>query len=130
GTNESIEKPGGTVSTTWVVVTPSFSVGTARLYSCSCFDNDTSGLIRACAHAFVAANSAPAANAPTSRVFLPLTSPPCRRCLTGGRARQRGYARRSGGPRLASRSASTFVRAAREKATGKRNELGSSRACG
>ena len=33
GTNESIENPLGRVSTTFVVVAPSFSVGTARLYS-------------------------------------------------------------------------------------------------
>ena len=35
GTNESIPNPDGTVSTILVVVRFSFSVGTARLYSCS-----------------------------------------------------------------------------------------------
>ncbi len=34
-----------------VVVAPSFSVGTARLYSCSSLARETAGLMRACAEA-------------------------------------------------------------------------------
>src|SRR5204863_661927 len=51
GTNESIPKPCGTVSTIFVVVRLLFSVGTARLYNCSAFDSETAGLTRACADA-------------------------------------------------------------------------------
>src|SRR5207253_7473369 len=47
GTNESIEKPLGGVSSTIVVVALSFSVGTARLNSCRFFANATDGLIAA-----------------------------------------------------------------------------------
>ena len=41
GTNESIEKPFGTVKTIFVVVAGgAFSVGIARLYNCSVFASD------------------------------------------------------------------------------------------
>src|SRR5258708_4800613 len=60
GTNESIPNPAGTVSTIFEVVGPAFSVGTARLYSCSSLDRDTAGLIRACADAAAGAVSAAA----------------------------------------------------------------------
>jgi hypothetical protein len=48
GTNESIPNPDGTVNTTFVVLAPLFSVGTARLYSWSFPAAETAGLIRAC----------------------------------------------------------------------------------
>ena len=44
GTNESMPKPFGTVSTIFVVLRFSFSVGTARLYSCNSFASETGGL--------------------------------------------------------------------------------------
>ena len=58
GTNESMPNPVGTVNTTFEVVTPLFSVGTARLYSCNCFESETAGLTRACADAVDAPTSA------------------------------------------------------------------------
>ena len=51
GTNESMPKPLGGVSSTFVVVRPSFSVGTASVNSCAVFDFVTGGLISACARA-------------------------------------------------------------------------------
>ncbi len=51
GTNESIPNPSGTVITILLVVRLLFSVGTARLYSCSFPATDTGGLTRACADA-------------------------------------------------------------------------------
>src|SRR5207248_11526680 len=51
GANESIEKPLGTVITTFVVNALSFSVGTARLYSWSRPLSETDGLSSACAEA-------------------------------------------------------------------------------
>jgi hypothetical protein len=48
-----------------VVLAPLFSVGTVRLYSWSCPDNDTAGLTRACAEADAAAISEPTATIDT-----------------------------------------------------------------
>ena len=51
GAKESMPKPPGGVSSTFVVVRPSFSVGTASVKSCRVFDLVTGGVISACAHA-------------------------------------------------------------------------------
>ena len=51
GTKESIAKPGGSVSSIFVVVASSFSVGTASVKTCPCLRLDTGGLTRACAEA-------------------------------------------------------------------------------
>src|SRR5947199_976990 len=51
-------KPLGGVSSIFVVVRLSFSVGTASVNSCSAFDFVTGGLISACAHALGTAASA------------------------------------------------------------------------
>ncbi len=67
GTNESIENPLGSVSSTWVVVAPDFSVGTARLKSWSLPLSDTAGLISAWAQAAAGASSSTAATAAVSR---------------------------------------------------------------
>ena len=66
GTNESIANPSGTVSTTFVVVTPSFSVGTASVNSCPDFERATGGLTRACAAADAATTSAAVVTAPSA----------------------------------------------------------------
>src|SRR5581483_5112420 len=63
GTKESIEKLFGNVRTTFVVYAFAFSVGTARLYSCSTFASETAGFMRACADAPSAATSAETAAA-------------------------------------------------------------------
>src|SRR5205085_5438644 len=60
GTNESIAKPDGTVSSTDVVVAFSFSVGTSRPNSWRCFESTTAGLISACAQAALVKTSAAA----------------------------------------------------------------------
>ena len=51
GSNESIAKPAGTVSSIVVVVAPSFSVGTESVNCCSTFAFATGGLTIACADA-------------------------------------------------------------------------------
>ena len=76
GTNESIEKPSGTVSTTFVVFAFSFSVGTASVKSCPLFASATGGLRWACANAEPAAAAASAAAAVTARGKRSLTSAP------------------------------------------------------
>src|SRR5258708_38055485 len=73
GTNESIPKPLGGVSSISVVFRPAFSVGTARVKSCSVFDFVTGGLISACAQALEAvARPAQTARQPTSARAQPL----------------------------------------------------------
>src|SRR5918912_27090 len=64
GTNESIPKPPGGVNSIFVVVASSFSVGTASVNSCSCFDSATAGLTSACADADATTTSAAATAAP------------------------------------------------------------------
>src|SRR5205085_11990605 len=54
GLKESIPKPLGGVNSIFVVVAPSFSVGTASVKSCRVFDLVTGGLISACAQALEA----------------------------------------------------------------------------
>src|ERR1700749_395846 len=62
--------PDGTVIPSLVVVRPLFSVGTARLYSCSLPATDTGGLMRACAEAIAVNESpAPAATIATSPIW-------------------------------------------------------------
>src|SRR5438045_3250063 len=61
GSNESIPKPEGTVSSIFVVVEPSFSVGTESVNCCSCFASAIGGLTIACADAPAANASAAAA---------------------------------------------------------------------
>ena len=63
GSNESIAKPSGTVSSTSVVAAPSSSVGTASVNCCSTFALATGGLRVACANADWASTSDPAAAA-------------------------------------------------------------------
>src|SRR5579885_1183405 len=58
GSNESIAKPDGTVSSIFVVGRFSFSVGTERVKTWSAFDSATGGLTMACADAAPAATSA------------------------------------------------------------------------
>src|SRR4029077_769972 len=77
GTNESIPKPLGGVSSISVVVRAAFSVGTARVKSCRAFDLVTGGLISACAQAREAvarpahsADRPPTARASPFAIFL------------------------------------------------------------
>src|SRR3954470_9298711 len=68
GTNESMPKPLGGVSSTVVVVRPSFSVGTASVKSWVVVETATGGLISACADAPAAATSARGTIAPLTSV--------------------------------------------------------------
>src|SRR3954447_15921535 len=65
GSNESIAKPSGTVSSISVVVAPSSSVGTESVNCWSTFDLAMGGLMTACAEATPASTSVSAA-APTA----------------------------------------------------------------
>ena len=66
-TNESMPKPLGSVSSIFVVVRRSFSVGTASVNSCRVLDLVTGGLISACAQALeTTVRPAAATAAPTS----------------------------------------------------------------
>jgi hypothetical protein len=78
GTNESIPKPVGTVITIVLVVTPAFSVGTARLYSWSLPDSDTAGLIRACADANAGKHNPAAPNSIAASAARPVRDLSCK----------------------------------------------------
>ncbi len=71
GSNESIAKPSGTVSSICVVVAPSSSVGTESVSCCNTFDLATGGLRIACANALCASTSDTAATvASTTALFI------------------------------------------------------------
>src|SRR4051812_36100026 len=70
GSNESIEKPSGTVSSISVVVAPSSSVGTESVNCWSIFDLATGGLMIACAEATLASTSVNAAAPAAARTNL------------------------------------------------------------
>src|SRR6266576_2601396 len=91
GTNESIAKPSGGVSSTFVVVALSFSVGTASVKSWPWLVSATAGLSSACATAPAAVTSAPpSAATKTPKRYIGLFSCRCRVRST----RQRRCARR------------------------------------
>jgi hypothetical protein len=100
-TNESMPKPLGGVSSIFVVVSPSFSVGTASVNSCKVFDLVSGGLISACAQALettvrlTAATAAPASARARTRfgcmLFLSFRQ--------GSRSGCRGDVRRRGADR-------------------------------
>src|SRR6185437_4762938 len=75
GKNESMVKPFGGVSSTDVVVTFSFSVGTASVKTCSSSASAAGGLTSACAAAPAAATSAPSATS-TQSAMQCLMCPP------------------------------------------------------
>ena len=70
GSNESIEKPSGTVSSISVVVAPSSSVGTESVNCWSTFDLATGGLMIACAEAAPASTSVRTAAPAAARANL------------------------------------------------------------
>src|SRR6188472_995365 len=70
GSNESIEKPSGTVSSISVVVAPSSSVGTERVNCWSTLDLATGGLMIACAEATLASTSVNTAAPAAARMNL------------------------------------------------------------
>src|SRR5690348_2862547 len=136
GSNESMAKPAGTVSTTVLVVTFSFSVGTERVNCCSFLSSATAGLTIACADAAAAvasaasATSAPSAircfMSPPSRVAVRATRPERRAEERGRAAAVRGGARwvrpvrlrTRGGPWAAERGAAGPARCAPPRAAG------------
>ena len=131
GTNESIEKPDGTVRTIFVVTALSFSVGTARLYSWSSFESETGGLMRACASAAAAKTSA-AAHASTSDS----DTTPEGHLFSFGRHERRPRARpaqtvaRRGGPRFASPREMSAMRGSGGSAAGAASTTGARRGRG
>src|SRR6478735_8228409 len=70
GSNESIEKPSGTVNSISVVVAPSSSVGTESVNCWSTFDLATGGLMIACAEAAPASTSVRTAAPAAARANL------------------------------------------------------------
>src|SRR3954449_844831 len=113
GSNESIAKPSGTVSSISVVVAPSSSVGTERVNCCSTFAFAMGGLMIACAEAALASTSVSAAAPAAARANLIGLLP-----FAWSGLRPRGAAARANGPapRAATGQASKVLRRRRRPA--------------